>query len=102
MAAREEDGGDGMKRPSQRLIIDAHGIVRFKANSIIRYLIDSGKIDLNAIAAHPFPREDRVQFLQLMGYSLCGFGEHDYVTDRDYEAAQESASKRVKKKMGAE
>jgi len=35
-----------------------------------------------------FPQEDREQFAQLIGYSLSGFGELDYVSDETYEVAE--------------
>jgi hypothetical protein len=34
-----------------------------------------------------FPREDRVQFAQLIGYSYTGFGELSYVREEDHYAA---------------
>lgn len=76
------------KHPIQPLEKDDHGTVRFKRNAIVRHLLDHGGIDLNQIAAMNFPREDRVQFAQLIGYSLEGFSElRSYVSDDDYAAA---------------
>lgn len=49
--------------------------VRFKENSIVRFLLDGGPFDLNMLARMPFSVEDREQFAQLIGYSLEGFGE---------------------------
>ena len=37
-----------------------------------------------------FTKEDRQQFAQLIGYSLSGYGELNYVTDRAWEKAQQS------------
>lgn len=67
--------------PMQPLIRDEHGTVRFKANKIVRALMDQGPMDLNAIAASNYPQEDRVQLAQLIGYSLSGFGELSYVEE---------------------
>lgn len=75
------------KHPLQPLITDEYGITRFKHNAIVRYLLDNGGIDLNKIAGIPFSREDREQFAQLIGYSLCGFGDLSYVRDKTWDAA---------------
>lgn len=78
-------------QPRQPLEIDSHGVPRFRRNSIVRALLDAAtagrKMDLNAIACMDFPREDRVQLAQLIGYSLAGFGELSYVSDSDWVAA---------------
>jgi hypothetical protein len=67
----------------QPLEIDTHGILRFKANEIVRHLLDHGGIDLNALARADadFSQDDWTQFSQLIGYSLCGFHELRYVPD---------------------
>lgn len=78
-----------MKHPMQPLFKDKRGIVRFKENTIVRYLIDVGDIDLNIIASGDFSQEDREQFAQLIGYSLSGYGELGYVSDETYEKAEQ-------------
>jgi len=74
--------------PMQPLYADEHGTTRFKANSIVRHLLDHGGIDMNDLAMLDFPVEDREQFAQLIGYSLSGFGELGYVRDETYTLAQ--------------
>ena len=79
-----------MKQPIQPLYTDEHGVVRFKENAIVRQLLDFASergMSLNEIARMPFSREDRVQFAQLIGYSLYGFGTLSYVDNDAYEAA---------------
>ena len=53
--------------------------VRFKGNSIIEDLFDSGALDLNEISRRvhrgDFPKEDYVQLTQLIGYTVGGWGE---------------------------
>lgn len=78
------------KHPHQPLVT-VDGIQRFKQNAIVKFLLDNGKFDMNHLAVLPFTREDRVQFAQLIGYSLCGFGDLSYVTDSDYEEAEGAA-----------
>lgn len=75
------------KHPVQPLITDEHGITRFKKNKIVRFLLDAGPFDLNNIAMMQFSAEDHEQLAQLIGYSLSGFGELSYVSDRTYNAA---------------
>ena len=66
---------DHLRHPIQPLYEDDDGILRFKHNTIVQYLLDHGGIDLNALARVPFSPEDREQFHQLIGYSLDGFAD---------------------------
>lgn len=77
-----------MKHPIQPLELDDQKTMRFKANKIVLYLLDKGPFDMNDIAEKDFPREDREQFAQLIGYSLGGFADLGYVRDTTYEAAE--------------
>ena len=77
-----------MKNPIQPLEKDSHGVLRFKENKIVRYLLDNGGITLNDLATMDFSQDDSEQFAQLIGYSLSGFGELSYVSDETYWAAQ--------------
>lgn len=90
-----------MKHPIQPLDLDDHGTLRFKANAIVQHLLNHGGIDLNALAMMNFSKEDREQFAQLIGYSLCGFGELSYVSDETYDAARKSIDHRVRARMEA-
>jgi len=82
---------DHVTMPLQPVYQDKHGTVRFKANSLVRYLLDHGGIDMNTLATLPFPKADREQFAALIGYSLSGFAELDYVSDEAYGAAARMA-----------
>ncbi len=77
-----------MKHPIQPLEKDEDGVVRFKANAIVNYLLDNGGIDMNDLARVDFSQEDREQFAQLIGYSLSGSGDLSYMSDATYEAAE--------------
>jgi len=79
-----------MKHPIQPLVKDEHGVLRFKENKIVSYLLDNGGIDLNMLAVLQFDQNDYEQFAQLIGYSLDGFGTLSYVTDEVYDAAEAS------------
>jgi hypothetical protein len=76
--------------PMQPLVYDDEEIVRFKKNTIVRYLLDSGTADMNTLALMPFSDEDRVQFAQLIGYSVSGFSELSYVSDEVYDQADKA------------
>lgn len=75
-----------VRHPIQPLV-QRGGVLRFKKNAIVRFLFDSGPFDMNVIARMPFSNEDREQFAQLIGYSLSGFGELSYVSNKTYAAA---------------
>jgi hypothetical protein len=75
------------KHPVQPLYKDGEGTTRFKKNEIVRFLLDAGPFDINQLALMKFSDEDREQFAQLIGYSLGGFGELSYVSNKTYDAA---------------
>jgi len=88
MSEKKVDTRENMKHPFQPVGLDEHGVLRFKENQIVRHILDNGGIDLNQIAMEDFPREDRVQFAQLIGYSVSGFGDlSSYVSEEDYQTA---------------
>ena len=58
-------------------IIDSDGVQRFKANSIIRHIVDR-YVDLNDLwlnfnHSKSMTIEDMMLFYMDMGYSVCGF-----------------------------
>lgn len=75
------------KHPMQKVRLDEHGVMRFTENAIVRYLLDAGPFDMNHLARVPFDDADREQFAQLIGYSVCGFDELSYVSDKSSEKA---------------
>ena len=77
-----------MNHPIQPLKKDSNGVVRFKQNNIVMYLLDNGGIDLNELAVMDFSDNDREQLSQLIGYSLSGFGDLSHVSDETYYAAE--------------
>lgn len=78
------------KHPHQP-IVTVGGVTRFKRNAIVCALVEAGRrgtrLDLNHIATMDFFAEDRVQFAELIGYSVCGLGELSYVSDGAYAEA---------------
>ena len=76
------------RHPLQPIVFDSQNIIRFKKNSIIRFLLDWNEKynkereagftelgpapDLNSLVDN-FPDDDWIQFLQLIGYSVDGY-----------------------------
>jgi hypothetical protein len=71
--------------PVQPIIIDKEGVKRFKANRIVRFLLDAGPFDLGQLGYMPFDNEEWEQFAQLIGYSISGFQELPYISDETIE-----------------
>ena len=75
-------------------LVDVNGVTRFKKNGVVDALYEHGVktgFGLNELHCMDFSDEDRMQFAQLIGYSLSGYGELSYVTDDAYEAAEQAA-----------
>jgi hypothetical protein len=81
------------KHPMQPLV-EIDGVLRFKRNAIVDgllYVASTHGYDMNEIARADFTREDRIQFAQLIGYSLSGFSELPYVDGDTFAAAEQFA-----------
>ena len=61
---------------------------RFRENKIVSHLLDT-YTDMNKLARIDFTDEDRMQFAQLIGYSVGGYGSLSYVSDESYDAVYE-------------
>lgn len=78
------------KNPIQPLVVAESGVLRFKENAIVSYLLDFARkhgCDLNALACVDFNNDDRQQFAQLIGYSHDGYGSLSYSSDEVYDTA---------------
>ena len=80
-----------MKHPIQPIAPDDRGTPRFKQNAIVVFLLDNGGFTMNDLAMKDFPREDREQFAQLIGYSVDGFAELSYASPESIAAADRMA-----------
>lgn len=68
------------RQPMQPVVVAADGVIRFKANQIINDMLDLCQkhgFDLNEIAARDYEKDDRSQLMQLIGYSVSGYGNLD-------------------------
>lgn len=76
-----------LPHPMQPVFVDDQGVARFKPNALVEYLLDHGRLDMNALAIADASQEDREQFAQLIGYSVGGFSELSYVRHESAQAA---------------
>ena len=67
-----------MKLPDQpQVMVD--GILRFRKNRLVEFLLDAGPFDMNALACLPeITDEEYAQFAQLIGYSWDGYHDLSY------------------------
>lgn len=90
--------------PIQPKEIDEQGVLRFKANEMVRFLLDNGPFTLNDLVVKEFTKDDWLQFLQLIGYSDSGIHDynltrqqHDRLDHEVYENLPDDKTKRSKK-----
>jgi hypothetical protein len=95
MKTENEATRDGVEHPIQPLVMTESGVVRFKENAIVSYLLANGGITMNDLAVEDFTREDREQFAQLIGYSHSGSGDLPYMSDAVWYAAQSEYERRL-------
>lgn len=60
--------------PMQPVVL-VDGVPRFKANSIVRFLLDQGPLNLDILSRLPFTAEDYTHFMQLLGTSVAVYGD---------------------------
>ena len=75
------------EHPMQPIYLTKDREARFKPNAIVRFILDHGGINLNMIGDMRFSKDDQMQFAQLIGYSVEGYGNLDYVSNKSYNQA---------------
>ena len=86
------------------------GVIRFKPNPIVVALLEDsqerGRIDMRTIRmwveTGRASVEDLVQFVQLLGYSVSGFGDLDYVPHHTLVEIDRLADKVWRERKGEE
>ena len=91
-----------MKHPMQPLEQDKDGIIRFKENRLIRFLLDSHpNQNLNSLSIRDQQGEcnkgDYTQLMQLIGYSVSGYGGLSTSPKKIVRKADKLADKMCKK-----
>lgn len=66
--------------PTQPIYIDDKGTARFRENKIVHFLLNVGTIDMNKLFLMSFSDEDRMQFAQLIGFSVDLYNELSYAS----------------------
>ena len=61
--------------PDQPIHLMDDGVARFRQNKIVRFLLDAGPFSLNSLDMMPWDNEDYTQLMQLIGYSVSGYGD---------------------------
>ncbi len=87
-----------IEHPMQPIVWAKDGVIRFKPNPIVQYILDRGGVDLNDIAVKGFKREDEEQFAQLIGYSVSGFGDLSYARKTTVAKADKIADAMARKR----
>lgn len=82
-----------IKHPDQPLIISEDKTIRFKENSIVRFLVNNYPNSLNAISMMNFSKEDYQQIMQLIGYSINGYCELSSVSEKSKRKHWKNAQK---------
>lgn len=89
------------KPPSHPMqpLVWADDTIRFKENKLVSHLLAIAPIDLNMIEimaqSGMISREDSDQFLQLIGYSVSGYGDLSRVNKNIVRLADELAEAMV-------
>jgi hypothetical protein len=84
------------KNPMQPVLKDSSNVIRFKQNEIVRQLLELSKshgFGLNEIGHGNFTLDDQMQFAQLIGYSVSGYGDLSYVDAVSCELADQLVKK---------
>ena len=93
--------------PGVEVVTDEQGVLRFKEDKLVCFLVDSGQVDLNRLAADfstgRFDGDAYMRFYRGLGYSLAGFDEM-FVNSasEDRRAAFASALERARAAKGGD
>lgn len=82
--------------PMQPIVLASDGVIRFRRNEIVRWLVDTKRLDLNDLARLDFSDDDQMQLMQLLGYSVSGYGDLSCASKKSVRKADRIAE-RVRK-----
>lgn len=85
------------KHPMQPILFDEHGVARFKRNAIVEFLLEN--TDLNTLSSltrnGKFPVEDYDQLMQLIGYSVSGYGDLNWSSVDTVKTADQEVDRMI-------
>lgn len=76
--------------PMQPICIASDGVIRFKQNRMVNDVYEFSQkrgLGLNEMAHGDYTQEERMQFAQLIGYSVSGYGGLSYASHESTEKA---------------
>ena len=82
------------RQPMQPVVVAADGAIRFKQNQIVSDMLElcqKNGLDLNEIAMRDYDKDDRSQLMQLIGYSVSGYGSLSCARAKHLMRADEKA-----------
>ena len=82
------------RQPMQPVVVAADGTIRFKQNQIVSDMLELCQkhgLDLNEIAMRDYDKDDRSQLMQLIGYSVSGYGSLSCARAKHLMRADEKA-----------
>lgn len=94
-AAVEAKGLFRKAHPFQPLVDLPDDLTRFKANAVVSHLLETGPLDMNALAVLGANKRDHEKFAQLIGYSFRGASELSYFSDGVLEAVEADLALRL-------
>ena len=86
---------DDAETPMQPICIASDGVIRFKQNRMVNDLYEFSQprgFGLNEMARRDYTQEERMQFAQLIGYSVSGYGGLSYASLESAEKADAIAA----------
>lgn len=89
------------KHPMQPVVLDSRGVARFKENKIVSRVLEFATAHgcgMNELARMDFSIEDRMQFAQLIGYSVSGYGDLGYASKKSVAKADRRVEKLLRSK----
>lgn len=87
------------RQPMQPVVVASDGVIRFKQNKIISDMLEFCQgygFGLNEIATRNYEKDDYSQLMQLIGYSVSGYGNLSCSRAKHVSRADEKAESLAK------
>jgi hypothetical protein len=107
LQAETKQSGRGVTddaHPMQPIVFAPDGVIRFKENRIVTHLLDFATplgCGMNQLAVLDFTDDERMQFAQLIGYSVSGYGDLRYASPESVQHADWIAAAMLAAQGGA-
>lgn len=83
--------------PNQPLVLDKHEVIRFRQNKIVAKMLEfctERGCGLNEISCDDITtEEDYRQLMQLIGYSVSGYGDLHICTDKEWRRLEKQVER---------